>query len=216
MRNFGEELAYWYLRLNGFFLIDDFVLHNADLVSSQNADADVIGIRNPFTIERIGMNDDDDICPELSGFEPNIKTKTVVVISEVKTSPRRQNILLEREDRLSYIVKRTGLFPPESIDDVISQLFENNSYSNGEITILKIIFSQTSYNNDRFHWLTLDHINNQITQKFLKYIGNKRSTKHLFPSTLMQYLIWKAEQANGLENQEEVREQVAYTNEKTN
>ncbi len=68
MRNFGEELAYWYLRLNGFFLIDDFVLHNADLVSSQNADADVIGIRNPFTIERIGMNDDDDICPELSRF----------------------------------------------------------------------------------------------------------------------------------------------------
>ncbi len=53
MRNFGEELAYWYLRLNGFFLIDDFVLHSEDLKSSQSADADVIGIRNPFTVEKI-------------------------------------------------------------------------------------------------------------------------------------------------------------------
>jgi hypothetical protein len=25
--NYGETLAYWYLRLNGFFLLQNFVLH---------------------------------------------------------------------------------------------------------------------------------------------------------------------------------------------
>ncbi|WP_231968934.1 hypothetical protein [Thermoanaerobacterium sp. RBIITD] len=28
MNNFAEELTYWYLRFNGFFLLQNFVLHN--------------------------------------------------------------------------------------------------------------------------------------------------------------------------------------------
>ena len=213
MRNFGEELAYWYLRLNGFFLIDDFVLHSADLESSQSADADVIGIRNPFTVEMIGMHEDEDICLNLLRLEPAIKTKTVVVISEIKTSPQRQPILLEREDRLKYIVKRTGLFESKVIDEVSNHLFENNFYSNEKITILKIIFSQFNYENDRFHCLQLSYIDQYIKEKFLKYLNSKDNTKHLFPSTLMQYLIWRIKEENVSRDSKESERSAAVTDE---
>ena len=218
MRNFGEELAYWYLRLNGFFLIDNFVLHSADLKSSQSADADVIGIRNPHTVEKIGMFDVDDISPNLVDFEPKIKEKTVVVISEVKTSPTKQKILLQDEHRLKYIIKRTGLFEAEIVDEVSNQLFNNKSYSpdGSNISILKIIFSQFEYSDDKFYCLSLGCIENQIIEKIYTYIDDKNPSKHLFPSTLMQYLIWKIRQENGLERQEEIHEKVAYPYEKIN
>jgi hypothetical protein len=191
MRNFGEELAYWYLRLNGFFLIDNFVLHSADLASNQSADADVIGIRNQHTVEKVGMFDVDDISPALLDFEPNIREKTVVVISEVKTSPQKQELLLQREDRLKYIVRRTGLFEAKIVDEVSNHLTKTNSYQNDEITILKIIFSKFRYRDERFYYLPLGYIDEQIIEKFRKYYDDKDATKHLFPSTLMQYLIWK-------------------------
>ena len=38
MRNYGEELAYWYLRLNGFFLIENFVIHNQEHENGSDVD----------------------------------------------------------------------------------------------------------------------------------------------------------------------------------
>jgi hypothetical protein len=56
--NHGEEAAFWYLRLNGFFAITNFVVHaSSDVVHT--SDCDVLGVRLPFVYEEVGGRDDD-------------------------------------------------------------------------------------------------------------------------------------------------------------
>lgn len=57
MRNYGEELAYWYLRLNGFFTINNFVLHHNR--EGRTSDADILAVRFPYVYEEVGGRDED-------------------------------------------------------------------------------------------------------------------------------------------------------------
>ncbi len=196
MRNFGEELAYWYFRLNGFFLLDNFVLHSDDLESYQNADVDIIGIRHPHAVEKIGMRDSHDVCEQLEGFVPDIDFKTVVVLSEVKSGDRRsREITLDRVSRIEYAIMRTGLFKPNQRNKVITELQTGKSCNEDSITVLKVLISHRyrSSNNDSFHHLSLQDVEGHILQKLKKYKNSKNPAKLFFPSTLMQYLIWKAQ-----------------------
>lgn len=65
--NYAETLAYWYLRLNGFFPLKNFVLHSSRREerlgregAEQNegyipgADCDLIAVRFPHVYEEIG------------------------------------------------------------------------------------------------------------------------------------------------------------------
>ncbi len=48
--NYGETLTYWYLRLNGFFLLRNFVLHpsyESEGTNNQAADSDLLAVRFP-------------------------------------------------------------------------------------------------------------------------------------------------------------------------
>jgi hypothetical protein len=45
-----EKLVYWYLRLNGFLTIENFVVH-PDQSREQRTDVDIIGVRFPFRAE---------------------------------------------------------------------------------------------------------------------------------------------------------------------
>jgi hypothetical protein len=51
--NFGEELTYWYIRLNGFFPLSDFVLHRGEGIRSP-ADCDFLAIRFRGVYEEVG------------------------------------------------------------------------------------------------------------------------------------------------------------------
>jgi len=50
MINYGEELAYWHLRLNGCFLKTDFVLHRGEQIKN-SSDNDVLAVRPIFGSE---------------------------------------------------------------------------------------------------------------------------------------------------------------------
>lgn len=41
--NYGEELAYWYLRFNGFFPISNFVVHRSSGIK-RTSDVDVLAV----------------------------------------------------------------------------------------------------------------------------------------------------------------------------
>lgn len=51
MINYGEELSYWYFRLNGFFIIDNFVLHKngEDKARKNSSEVDLLVVRFPYT-----------------------------------------------------------------------------------------------------------------------------------------------------------------------
>lgn len=47
-----EKVAYWYFRLNGYFQIENFVVH-PERRGAQRTDADLLAVRFPYRAERL-------------------------------------------------------------------------------------------------------------------------------------------------------------------
>lgn len=90
----SEELAYWYLRLNGFLSIQNFIVH-PDAGSDQETDVDLMAVRFPFRCENLVRPMKDDV-PFARHRKP------FIVFAEVKarlcklngpwTKPERNNM----------------------------------------------------------------------------------------------------------------------------
>ncbi|MFT9598570.1 hypothetical protein, partial [Mesobacillus sp.] len=114
MKNYGEELAYWYLRLNGFFVIDNFVYHRTE--NNRNGDADLIALRLPYVKEPIGGNLGDWDKRLFSHLE---EYDVLAVLCEVKTG-HRANLSRTFENRkVKYALNRVG-FSDIEIKDMLS------------------------------------------------------------------------------------------------
>ncbi|MGD1004660.1 MAG: hypothetical protein ABR887_04495 [Methanoregulaceae archaeon] len=124
-----ERLAYWYLRLNGFLLLEDFIIH-PDEGSDQRTDIDLLGVRFFHRAENCihPMQDDPRItrCNKLCN----------VIITEVKkgqcalngpwTNPKDRNI--------HRILTAIGCIPRANIKMAAKNLYESGCYHYGNIS----------------------------------------------------------------------------------
>lgn len=112
-----EKVAYWYFRLNGFFQIENFVVHPGRR-GSQRTDADLLAVRFPYRAERLfddpsDIMDDDMECLALSGDLID------VVIVEVKTNqPCALNGPWTQQDEQNVhrVLAAIGCLPPELVE----------------------------------------------------------------------------------------------------
>ncbi|MBD2088269.1 hypothetical protein H6F67_00065 [Microcoleus sp. FACHB-1515] len=121
----SEQLAYWYLRLNGFLTIPNFVVH-PDRGSNQATDVDIFAVRFPYRGENLAnpMQDEE--------YFASVKEKSYIAIAEVKstvcdlnlpwTDPKRQNML--------RIIRALGAFPEAESSLVSKSLYKHGVYSN--------------------------------------------------------------------------------------
>ncbi|MBN9529773.1 MAG: hypothetical protein J0H82_26435 [Alphaproteobacteria bacterium] len=144
----AEKLAYWYLRLNGYLQIENFVVHPGGR-GGQRTDADLLGVRFPHRAERL-IDDPDDVMAddrETLGLDGRAID---VVIAEVKrgqrcmlngpwTKPERQNI-----DR---VLAAIGCLPPRSIGPAASALYRTGLYAGDGLRVRLIAFGM-SYNTE--------------------------------------------------------------------
>lgn len=83
MRILSERLAFWFLRLNGFLTIPNFVVHpegpREDGAYPQQTDVDVLGVRFPYRAENRQRP-----MPDYELFTQ--EQRPLVVLSEVKTT----------------------------------------------------------------------------------------------------------------------------------
>lgn len=117
--NYAEEAAFWYLRLNGFFPISNFVVHRSQGIV-HTSDCDVLGVRLPFTYEEIGGQDDDwdpFLVKHLNFALP------VGVICEVKSGKYRTADLFS-EDVLRYAIARLGFVHRDGVAAVAADLYD--------------------------------------------------------------------------------------------
>lgn len=143
--NYGETLAYWYLRLNGFFPLKNFVLHSSRQEERldrekanqkdgyiQGADCDLIAVRFPHVYEEVGgrrgheentEGRDGDWDKRFSDWGFSFETEVIGIIVEVKTgdlgSTRKLVEALNsfRRERIKAAVQRMGMFERKSVDD---------------------------------------------------------------------------------------------------
>ena len=197
MANYAEQLAYWYLRLNGFFPLENYVYHRISGEGSRtfNADADLLAIRPPHYYEEIphlerntrGHEDilrvplvSDDWMRELDG-------RWVGVIVEVKGS---EQVGVEEirnaftPSRLIVAIQRMGLIT--DIDSAVDTLSQQSRYEAQTVAIIKLAFSQTVFS-ESWETITLSQADSFIVHRMTSaqnYLA-KSGSRYFFPSELI-------------------------------
>jgi len=120
-----QELAYWYFRLNGFFTMNNFILHS-DRKGPQKTDCDILGVRFPYRAEFSEQNDFDE--KEFRIAVPYF------VIAEVTTSPCKLNGPWTEPSKrnVDAVFAALGLLKQEEIAFVAQKLYKQGSYATQE------------------------------------------------------------------------------------
>lgn len=130
-----EDLAAWYLRLNGYLAIPNFILHRAD--GGQRTEVDIIGARFPFRDEFGAGNVDD---PSL-GFDDH---RLHVILVEVKRTDARLNAAWTQEGarNVSDMLRAIGVAPPPGIDDLAVRLCRDGIAGHDGIVVSFVVVGE--------------------------------------------------------------------------
>src|SRR5688572_4419794 len=112
-----ETLVRWYLRFNGYFTVDNFILHDPSTVSkghvANHTEADILGLRLPHSREIAGnLSIANDPKLQIDGLN-----KIDFVIAECKSGKSNSlNSTWLNGNRvvINYILRFSGLFASES------------------------------------------------------------------------------------------------------
>lgn len=149
----SEHLAYWYLRLNGFLTIVNFVVH-PDVGRNQETDVDVLGVRFPYRAENLinPMRDDHHFT--------KIQNKSLVVIAEVKsgrcalngpwTKPERRN--------MQRVLRAVGAFPEHECELVAESLYNKGQYISQLYHVTLLCFGREMNQEVRGHYKKVPQI----------------------------------------------------------
>jgi len=183
--NYGEEIAYWYLRLNGFFPITDFVIHRSSEVE-HTSDCDLLAIRLPHVYEEIGGNPDDwdkELADQL-GFD-----HIVGVICEVKTGAYKLDDIV-RPEYVKYSVGRLGFMQRELIAGFSEKLNGNACLETEEgHRICKLLIANDQKDSRAFFFRSLNSTEDFISGRVRKYPNEKYADRMYFGSDLFQHTI---------------------------
>jgi hypothetical protein len=181
--NYGEELAYWYLRLNGFFPLVDFVMHGG-AVFERTTDCDVLAVRPPHVFEEVGgqPHDWDGIFQaHLDGHS------TLGIICQAKTGKYEYEKLF-REPHVLYAIERLGLCtdPTEVSPHFVGRAVIEAS---PDVRLIKLLIAKEPLDDANFFCLTVSHIRGFIRERLERYNKIKYRDRHFFPSDMLQNFI---------------------------
>jgi len=114
-----EALGYWYLRLNGFLTIPNFVVH-PDHGRNQRTDVDVLGVRFPYRRELLLSSVEDHSRLPLPADTP------YVVLAEVKASLCSLNgpWTKRHEQNMERVLCAVGIARDEAVERLAERLYD--------------------------------------------------------------------------------------------
>lgn len=181
--NYGEELAYWYLRFNGCFPLRNFVLHGGELLR-YTSDCDLLAVRPPFVFEEVG-GQPEDWDEKLSDLFAD--SFTLGLICEVKTGRFDRQKLFQTRN-VFYSLARLGLIP-NPLPATEQLIYRRHVDFEGNVRVAKLLIASDKTEDDEFYCVTISDIRNFLRRRFEKYGEAKFRDRHFFPSELIQALI---------------------------
>lgn len=169
----AEDLAYWYLRLNGCFTFRNFIVH-PETGSDVRTDVDVPAVRFPYRCERlIEPMEDDTILTQVS-------QKPFVIVAEAKAPPCRLNESWRKRDNLERIVRAVGAFSNGEIKDAVDGLQKEGSYESCSCRMTIACFGcatkpQLQEEFPGILQVTWQHVLEFIHDRFSEYPDQKRA-----------------------------------------
>ncbi len=116
------DLARWYFRLNGFFMLPNFILHPGRR-GSQETDVDILGVRFPCRAEFEGE-------PNFDDKEFREIRKPHLILAEVTKGQCKLNESWLNSDRqtIEKILKAAGLYPVSQVVAVATKLRQSGMH----------------------------------------------------------------------------------------
>jgi hypothetical protein len=183
--NYGEEYAFWYLRLNGFFPISNFVIHKSGKIS-HSSECDLLAIRTPNVFEEIGGQKDDWDIWFRDRFDLN---KTIGLICEVKTSRYNKDEIF-RKSNIQYCIGRLGFVQQQLIKSILNQCYESRVIDiNDQYQIGKVLIANDGSDTNQYWYLNLGSVISFLEGRVEKYPEEKYSDRMFFSSILFQSII---------------------------
>jgi hypothetical protein len=175
----AERLAYWYLRLNGFLTIENFILHD-EAGGPQRTDVDLIGIRFPHRKEALREYDDRKVW--MQDDRPFAEKATPFgAFVEVTTSRCKLNgpWTDKRKGNLPRALRAFGVIPAREIDPVSESLYQTGRYQSdsmelGLISIGREIDPDLTQSKPGVLQIVWEDIKDFIFERFDKYERVKR------------------------------------------
>ena len=198
--NFGESLAYWYFRLNGFIPLTNFVLHRPDVPHRHNADSDLLAVRFRHVYEEIGGQTNDWDNERFRRWGLDHFNRTVCVIGEIKTGRYDEDDVNRAFDlrRLLYAIRRFGVMASPECDDVGFRLSNKDVVTHGEFSFAKVLVANSALRRRRTGNVTphcqieLKDAVEFIRTRMNRYPGHKEPARMFFPGDLIQFFAWEA------------------------
>lgn len=194
MTNYGEVLTYWYLRLNGFFPITNFVLHDVHQRENRkySGDCDILAVRFPFVSEKIRgkyLDWDQDFFRDLG----STSDRAIGLIVQVKTGQFDQTDLLKSfsKETLAYAIKRIGLVAESEVPSLVAELNDCAKLSKDDFLLAKlaVIGRPLNDSNERpFIIKDIHEIDEFIRDRIKEHELTKRADRMFFSDPLIQYL----------------------------
>lgn len=166
-----ETLVRWFLRFNGYFGIESFIIHEPmDGGNRQGGETDLLGLRLPFSQEKPDFQIVN--YSDLVDQEANDRHLIDVVIAEVKN--RDDDYLNpiwitdgpKYLDRVAYIIRWIGAFKnEETIKKVANKLKKEYRFREGQFLFRFIYFGRQSH--PRFKELGIKQITFQEIIQFI-------------------------------------------------
>ncbi len=126
----SQDIAYWFLRLNGFFTIANFVVHPVLRRHPAETDGDLLGVRFPNRLEMRGFDVPLIDHPVFTDGDERVD----FVIAEVKHGPCALNDTWTNGSRrvIQYTLDAAGIIDPEEVEAAAVELYARGQYDNGE------------------------------------------------------------------------------------
>lgn len=183
--NYGEELAYWYFRLNGFFPITNFVIHKSGQIH-YTSDCDIIAVRPPKVYEDVGGQPQDWDAKLTKALD---FTKTIGIICQVKTGRYDLKDIFKRE-YVAACVARLGFTSHDEASRLAQELALRPTIdAEDNCQFGKLLIAKKEVASEHFLFLSLEHVRRFIRERIQKYPKAKYRDRMFFGSLLIQDMI---------------------------
>ncbi|MBS1720440.1 MAG: hypothetical protein JST35_08345 [Armatimonadetes bacterium] len=172
-----ERLAYWYLRLNGFLTIENFVVHD-DMTANQRTDADILAVRFGNRSENLTkpMVDDQRVI-DSSHF-------CNVVIAEIKSTDCALNgpWTNQRDRNVERVLSAVGVVPANLLYDAACAIYKSGRFEMDGVMIRLMAFGDVrSRITPEVEQVTFDEMIGFIWERFREYNLQKKSIGNWAP-----------------------------------
>lgn len=166
-----ERLVYWYLRLNGYLTIENFVVH-PDRGTNQRTDADLLGVRFAYRME----NAHNPMIDDAALIQPGSFVDAVIV--EVKRGQCALNgpWTTKAQQNVQRVLRAIGCVPISELEGAAASLYDQGYYASERASIRILAIGDSESNlTQKVPQILFDHVIDFIYKRFSEYQRQKRN-----------------------------------------